>query len=128
MFENDFKQRLKAELENNKISQNTLARRIGVDRAMITRYLDGDAIPKALTFFRLCECLNVDTDYMLGYSQTRKDFQGYTNMSSSDTKFFKVAASLNTTKMLERFSILSEKDQLLILSMADRLIETYDCP
>ncbi len=69
-MEEIFRQRLLEEIENSKLTNIELAKKVGVSPEMITQYYTTKKLPKLDTFTRLCEALNVSADYLLGL----KDF------------------------------------------------------
>lgn len=63
-----FAERLKRELTQRKLSQRKLAALIEVDPKMISWYIRDVKDPSLETFRRICEVLNVDSNFLLGLS------------------------------------------------------------
>lgn len=61
-----FKKRLIALLENIDISQRELAKRVGVQEATISRYVNGERKPTSEILSKIADALNVSSDYLLG--------------------------------------------------------------
>lgn len=65
-----FGTRLKEELTQRKLSQRKFAAAIEVDPGMIGHYIKGSKDPSLETFRKICEVLNVSSDFLLGLSIT----------------------------------------------------------
>lgn len=128
MFLEVFVQRLRDELNKQNISQSTLARKIGLDRSSITHYLNGKVQPSLLVLFRIAEALDVDADYLMGHTNERKRFGGYTNQPTDYGHYVKFLGSATMSEIVECCSILSDADQILILNIVKRLASAYECP
>lgn len=76
VFRKEFGERLKNILNEKGMSQSDLAKAIGVDKTVITKYInDENRVPKIDTFLAICSALNVSTDYFL--NEDISDFQSY---------------------------------------------------
>ena len=128
MFLEIFVQRLQEELSKQNISQSSLARKIGLDRSSITHYLSGKVQPSLIVLFRIAEALDVDADYLMGHTNERKRFGGYTNLPTDCGNYVKFLGSTTMTEIIECCSILSDADQRLVLDLARRLASEYQCP
>ncbi len=62
----DFSKRLKALRQQQGLSQNALAREIGISKSSINMYERGEREPGFATLQALCALFGVDTDYLLG--------------------------------------------------------------
>ena len=62
----DFAQRLQEILTERNISQIHLARELRSSPAIVNRWYHGEALPKVTHLLRLCEILEVSSDYLLG--------------------------------------------------------------
>lgn len=58
-----FGQKLRQIMNDRNISANELAKSIDIDRANISKYLNGDSSPKLNTFFSICSYFNVEPNY-----------------------------------------------------------------
>ena len=128
MFHEVFATRLRDEIAKQHISQSSLARKVGIDRSSVTHYLHGDVQPSQLILFRIAEALDVDADYLMGYSNERKQFLGFTNLPTDCGNYVKFLGSTTMTEIIECCSILSDADQRLVLDLARRLASEYQCP
>ena len=128
MFLEIFVQRLQEELSKQNISQSSLARKIGLDRSSITHYLSGKVQPSLIVLFRIAEALDVDADYLMGHTNERKRFGGYTNQPTDYGTYVKFIGSATMSEIVECCSILSDSDQMLILNLVKRLASAYECP
>ena len=61
----EFQDRLKQARNNNKISQQELAKLVGVHYTNIGRYERGEAVPSANVLNKLAQALNVTPDYLI---------------------------------------------------------------
>lgn len=64
-----FKERLKLSLKQNGMSQNELARRIGMSQSVVNNYCTGKREPSLETFVLICKTLEETADYMLGLDE-----------------------------------------------------------
>lgn len=60
-------ERLKKIRRLNKLSQDDVAKYLGIQRTTISQYESGDLIPPTLTVLKLAKLYNVTTDYILCY-------------------------------------------------------------
>ena len=63
-------ERLVEAIKQSNLSQTELAKRIGVTQPTVSQYLSGRALPALDTFARLCQVLDVPSDYLLGISDS----------------------------------------------------------
>ncbi len=61
----DFVDRLTKELKKKKITQTSLATKIGVERKTVCGWCNGFSSPDIIKFGEICKILNVSSDYML---------------------------------------------------------------
>lgn len=66
-----FSERLNKLLEEEDISQELFATRIGGSAAVVSKYRSGRGIPKSSALVRMSKVLNVSTDYLLGLSELK---------------------------------------------------------
>ena len=60
------KKRLSEEIKNSGLTTVEIAKRVGVSPEMITQYCTTKKLPKLDTFAKLCEELDLDSNYILG--------------------------------------------------------------
>ncbi len=65
-----FSQQFEKAMIKRNISPTELARKLGVQRSQIYRYLTAETAPTTNNIRRLSIALNVTTDYLLGVSKT----------------------------------------------------------
>lgn len=66
--------RLRIAREKRGLTQHQLARICGIGLNQITRYENGLIEPAAVTLGNIAQVLNVSVDYLLGLSDTPRDF------------------------------------------------------
>ena len=69
MQEFSFRERFLKELEISNLSQYEIAKQCGIDPSCITQYKQGKTLPSIKILFRLCQVLDVSSDYLLGLSE-----------------------------------------------------------
>lgn len=70
-----FQNRLKSALDNKGISQAELARRTGINKQIISDYLNGKYEAKQNNIYKLAKELNVNEAWLMGFKTYRKDRQ-----------------------------------------------------
>ena len=81
--------RIRELVSENNITQNALAKEIGVTRQAISQYCDGSSVPNADKLLKLVQFFNVSADYLLGVTDAKtndKDVQfisDYTGLNES---------------------------------------------
>lgn len=66
-MQNTFAERLKYALQYRGIRQVDLARKLQVDRSLITMYTQGYCKPKTDNLFVIADLLNVNPKWLIGY-------------------------------------------------------------
>ena len=61
----DFGQNLKKVMRERGMTQEQLAKRINVERSLISKYCTDECTPSLENFKAIVECLNVSSDYLL---------------------------------------------------------------
>lgn len=64
--EEEFKKRLREEIQQSRITTVELAKKVGVSPEMITQYYTTKKLPTLETFYKLCKALEISADYLLG--------------------------------------------------------------
>lgn len=81
--------RIRELIAEQKITQNALAKDLGVTRQAISQYCDGSTVPNADKLLKLAQYFNVSADYLLGITNAKtidKDVQficEYTGLNES---------------------------------------------
>lgn len=65
------KHRLREEIKRSNYTTIELAEKVGVSPEMITQYMTTKKLPRLDTFARLCNALDVSSDYILGLDDYR---------------------------------------------------------
>lgn len=63
-----FKSRLSEVIKNSGLTHKAIAQEIGISPSNISKYLHSNIRPSTYTFIKLCKCLRVTADYLLGLS------------------------------------------------------------
>lgn len=72
----DFPKRLKSALSKKGITQSELAHEMNISKSLITRYLQGNCVPKTSYLIEMCKILEVSPAYLLGETDTMEDIGG----------------------------------------------------
>ena len=62
----EIQQRLRAEIRHSGKRQKDIANEIGVSAQTVSKYMKEDIFPALDTFSKLCKCIDVSADYILG--------------------------------------------------------------
>lgn len=62
--------RLRQIMDEQGVTQATLAKETGVTRQTISQYMDGSVLPNAEKISKICVYLNVPSDYLLGFTDS----------------------------------------------------------
>lgn len=65
----DIQARLREVIQSSGIPQKEIARKIGVSAQTVSKYMRLDIFPALDTFAKLCDLLDVKSDYILGISE-----------------------------------------------------------
>ena len=63
---NKFKERLNKVLQENQMSQNALAKKIGMSQSVVNNYCTGVREPSLDALILICNALQESADYLLG--------------------------------------------------------------
>ena len=63
---NKFSERLRDSLRENNMSQNRLAKEIGMSQSIVNNYCTGRHEPNLETLVKICEALGESADFLLG--------------------------------------------------------------
>ena len=63
---NKFRERLNRALQENKISQRALAKKIGMSQSVVNNYCSGKREPSLDALILICNALGESADYLLG--------------------------------------------------------------
>ena len=64
----EIQQRLRTEIKQSGKPQKDIAKEIGVSAQTVSKYMKEDIFPALDTFSKLCKCIDVSADYILGIS------------------------------------------------------------
>ena len=65
----DIQVRLREAIRNSGIPQKEIAKMIGVSEQTVSKYMCSNVFPALDTLAKLCKCLEISSDYILGISQ-----------------------------------------------------------
>lgn len=65
-----FSERLKLLRKQNKVTQEVLAEKVGVERSSIGKYETSNVVPSTEVLIKIAEYFGVSTDYLLGRDET----------------------------------------------------------
>ena len=65
----DIQARLRDAIRESGISQKEIAKRIGVSAQTVSKYMKQDIFPALDTFAKLCQLLEIKSDYILGIAE-----------------------------------------------------------
>ncbi len=65
----DIQRRLRECVAGSGIPQKEIAKQIGVSAQTVSKYMKKDVFPALDTFAKLCACLDVKSDYILGIAE-----------------------------------------------------------
>lgn len=120
---NTFSNRLKNLMSEQNLTQDSLAKSIGISRQAIAQYLEGTTQPKADKIYTLAKYFNVSADYLLGLSEistTNETIQGIHNKTGLSSQSI---IKLITEKHLQDFSISNFISSIIENDNIDKLIE-----
>ena len=103
--------RLRQALSEANMKPQELADRSGVSKASISQYVNGSHAPSNISSAKMGKVLNVDAMWLMGF----------------DVKKRKELNSLEANKdldIVEKFFLLNERDQKIVLGIIDMMIST----
>lgn len=103
--------RLRQALSEANMKPQELADRSGVSKASISQYVNGSHAPSNISSAKMGKVLNVDAMWLMGF----------------DVKKRKELNSLEANKdldIMEKFFLLNERDQKIVLGIIDMMIST----
>lgn len=86
----ELKDRLKELRQEKRLIQDELAKKLNISRNTITRYENGTRQPNINTVKKIAELFDVSTDYLLGISDRRYNFENVSLIELSDEYFKKI--------------------------------------
>lgn len=85
-----FGERLLELLKQKNISQRDFAEAVDLTECSISRYINGERIPNALTLYKIAKALNVSCDYLLGINKSDITYEDvYSFISNNFSKMSK---------------------------------------
>lgn len=88
-------------------TQNQIADEIGISTGALSKYLNGNATPKADVLYLLAKYFNVTTDYLLGLSDVKttdpelKNVCNYTGLNENTIAFFRYSRYTELSLFIE---------------------------
>ncbi len=101
--------RLQLALSNANMNQQELADKSGVNKASISQYVNGSHAPSNISSSKMGKVLDVEPMWLMGFDvEMRKE------LSSESAK--------NDIVLLEKFSLLNERDKNIVMLMIDSML------
>lgn len=98
-YQSPFASRLRELMDTNKMTQDTLAQKIGKTRQTVSQYANGDSEPGYSTLVKIAEIFNTTTDYLLGVTNAK-------SISTDErTIIDKIGLSSQSIHLLEELSV-----------------------
>ena len=115
-----FGPRLETLIEKHNMSQNQFASKLGLSKAIVSDYINGNKIPSLNTLITIADTFNVSFDYLLGK----------TNFETVEFVERKFAESLNlssdsVTGLIEHFHLFKEFCELIKFPFINEFIEEF---
>ena len=116
--DNNFSNRLKGLIEDQNISQKTLADSLGVTRQAISLYINGQRTPDIKVLEDICAYFNVTADYLLGRTSSKSteiediSISNRTGLSDCAIKVLAQLKRCNKDDLLDLISLLIEQEEL----------------
>lgn len=107
----EIKERLKKAMQIREIAPIELSEKTHIPKSSISQYMSGYAKPKQDRIYLLSKALNVNETWLMGY-----DVQ-------MDKRKLTAGAAKEDFELIEKFSLLKEKDKVIVLNLIDSLIE-----
>lgn len=108
-----FSYRLTALMEEIDISQVELGKRIGISNVTISRYINGERIPRLDIIIKLANVFNVSTDYLLGITKNRKQKSISGNIDNDISEIASTLFSFDENEHLNKNQIKFIKNMIL---------------
>lgn len=108
-----FSYRLTALMEEIDISQVELGKRIGISNVTISRYINGERIPRLDIIIKLANVFNVSTDYLLGITKNRKQKSISGNIDNDISEIASTLFSFDKNEHLNKNQIKFIKNMIL---------------
>ena len=101
------------ELRNKRhLTQEELARRLSLTQQSVSRYEKNIFATPTDVLIKIAEYFNVSTDYLLGITETKRDFEGQLLVNRTLEKYH---------DFIEVFKTLDEEDQELVRTMVEKI-------
>lgn len=101
--------RLQKALSDANMNQQELADKSGVSKASISQYINGSHSPSNISSGKMGKVLNVEPLWLMGFDvEMRKELSSESAEKDMD--------------ILEKFSLLNDRDKQIIMSMIDSML------
>lgn len=67
-----FAARLNQLLQDNRVTQDELAKYVGITRQTVSSWKDGKTVPDIESLYRICKRFDISADYLIGLSETTR--------------------------------------------------------
>lgn len=99
--------------QNRELTQSQVAKAINISESSIAHYEKGISLPSVDTLVLFAKFFNVTTDYILGLSTMKSDYNTMMNKTFSGTTTY--------GKMIEKVQSLSNRNRSIISELIDAL-------
>lgn len=113
-------QRLKELMESTGDKQIDMARKTGISKGTLTKYVNGKMGMKQSRIEKIAEIYGVDPVWLLGFDVPKKK-KAYYVIEQKSQKTFVKEQTIRYGKMLAKFDKLNDSDKQIIEDMIDRL-------
>lgn len=91
----DFSTRLKQKMDEKRINQSTLARRLNVTPTAVWNWENGNSTPRQKTMSRLAQVLNADENWLRGAAATAEPVEDIDSVGDEIERLQELVAELN---------------------------------
>ena len=85
---NAFRKRFRQLVAESNQTQVEIAKGTGINKKLISRYLQGEIIPYTMNVCRVCEYFQVSADWLLGLTDERGDYEKTDSADLGDSDAF----------------------------------------
>ena len=106
----ELKNRLRKALSDRNMKPVELAEKTGIPKSAISQYMSGYSKPKNDRIYLICRALDINEAWLLGYDVTM------------DRRTVDQKDAEQDIEILDKISLLSERDKKIIINMIDSML------
>lgn len=106
----EIKNRLKKALSIRNMKPIELSEKTGIPKSAISQYMSGYAKPKQDRIYLICKALSINEPWLMGFDV------------EMERKELSIETAEKDFELLEKFSLLKERDKKLIIDMIDSML------